>query len=74
MSLNEFTGLVYNCPTPQACNGIVPYTGEDTLVELGFTNNGTIASNLGILVALLFGYLVLAYIALVFTVRRSGAK
>jgi hypothetical protein len=68
LAKNEFTGLQIECTADQACPP--GYDGEDVLQQLGFTDKGSIEQNVGVLFALMVGFLLMAYVALWAAVRR----
>ncbi len=71
---NEFDGLTFDCSPPGACP-TPDYNGETALQQFSIADKGPITQNLGILFGLLWGYLFVAYIALLMSVRRAvGGK
>ncbi|PNH12086.1 ABC transporter G family member 1, partial [Tetrabaena socialis] len=68
LSKNEFSGLQINCTPDQDC--APGFNGETVLRNMGFDTKGSVEQNAGILFAMLWGLLVLAYIALWLAVRR----
>lgn len=68
LALNEFTGLEIECTPEQKCKE--GYNGADVITTLGFDDLGTIGENCGILFAIMWGFMILAYIALWGAVRR----
>ncbi len=47
-----------------------PPTGNDILKQFGFDNKGSIEQNCGVLFAIMWGFLTMAYIMLWVNVRR----
>ncbi|KXZ56662.1 hypothetical protein GPECTOR_1g597 [Gonium pectorale] len=68
LAKNEFSGLQIKCKPDQGC--AEGYNGDMVLRNMGFDDKGSVQQNAGILFAMMWGLLILAYVALFLAVRR----
>ncbi|PNW85044.1 hypothetical protein CHLRE_03g169300v5 [Chlamydomonas reinhardtii] len=68
LAKNEFAGLQINCSPDESCPP--GYNGAMVLANMGFSDKGSVGQNLGILFAMVWALLLLAYVALWLAVRR----
>lgn len=72
LAKNEFSGLTLTCnPTDSGCGPNGTKDGQSVINLLGFDNEGSVGQNAGILFALMWGFFLMAYVALWFAVRRQ---